>query len=92
MTVSISELAQKLDRLRADLGAANTALAAISIVLNDSQRQHLLEVMDAAAAKQDEIYAQLPIGVAENQEAVALSQQAQARMCRRLQDANFEIL
>jgi len=90
LPMEISEIAEKLDRLRADLSATNTALAAISTVLTPQQRQQVLQALATSSAKRQEIYEQLPIAAEKNKRSVRLFQEAEARVHRLLQNAEHE--
>ena len=88
--MEINEIAEKLDRLRADLSATNTALAAISTVLTLPQRQQVLQALATASAKRQDLYEQLPIAAEKQQRSVRLFQEAEARVHQMLQNATTE--
>lgn len=87
MTISISDLAEKLDRLRADLSATNAALAAISTVLTQQQRQQVLQALATVSAKRQDLYEQLPIAAEKQQRSVRMFQEAEAQVHQLLQNA-----
>lgn len=88
--MEISEIAEKLDRLRADLSATNTALAAISTVLTPQQRQQVLQALATSSAKRQDLYEQLPIAAEKQRRSVQLFQDAEARVHQMLQRAPSE--
>lgn len=87
MTISIKELAEKLDRLRADLAATNQALAATMTVLTLEQRQSLLTALANASAQKQAFYEKLPISEEGIRVATQLMQEAEERVYRLLQSA-----
>lgn len=87
MNITIQELAEKLDRLRADLSATNLALAATTTVLTKEQRQDLLRSFAQASAQKQSFFDQLPMQEAEARAAGRLFQQAEDRVYQLLQAA-----
>ena len=87
MTISIKELAEKLDRLRADLAATNQALAATMTVLAPKQQQDVLTALANASAQKQAFYEKLPISEEGIRVATQLMQEAEERVYRLLQSA-----
>jgi len=87
MEISINELAEKLDRLRADLAATNQALAATMTMLTPEQRQGLLTALANASAQKQAFYEKLPISEEGMRVATRLMQEAEERLYRFLQSA-----
>lgn len=84
-SISIKDLAEKLDRLRADLAATNQALAAATTVLTPAQHRAMLEAMAAASAQKQQLYERAPTPAAKA--AIRLFQEAEARLYQHLQAA-----
>ena len=87
MTTNIKELAEKLDRLRADLAATNQALAATMTVLTPEQRQGMLTALAHASAQKQSFYEKLPISEEGMRAATRLMQAAEERLYKMLQAA-----
>ena len=87
MEISISELAQKVDKLRADLSATNQALAATMTVLTSEQLAGVLTALANASAQKQAFYERLPISQEGIQAATQLMQAAEDRMYQLLQGA-----
>lgn len=87
METSIKDLAEKLDRLRADLAATNLALAATTTALTQEQRQDVLQALARASAKKQAFFDQLPMSEEEARSAVRLFQEAEGRVYQLLQGA-----
>lgn len=54
--MKIEEITDRLDRLRCDMSATWTALAAMQTVLTPEQRQQVLEAMAKASAQKQAMY------------------------------------
>lgn len=87
MTISIKKLAEKLDRLRADLSATNQALAATMTVPTPEQRQDVLTALANASAQKQAFYEKLPISEEGMRVATRLMQAAEERVYQMLQSA-----
>jgi NADP-dependent 3-hydroxy acid dehydrogenase YdfG len=87
MEISMKDLAEKLDRLRADLAATNLALAATTTVLTQAQRQDVLQALARASAKKQAFVDQLPISEEAARSAIQLFQEAEGRVHQLLQGA-----
>lgn len=85
MSLTMDELAQKFDALRADLAATNLALLSISNVLTPEQRQAVLATMAKSSAEKQALCERIPI--AKMRAAVQLQQAAEERLYQALQGA-----
>lgn len=87
MSISMLELSEKIDRLRADLAATNIALAATVTVLTPEQHQEVLQAMAQASVKKQAFFEKIPISEAKIREAEQLFRQAEDRIYQFLQAA-----
>lgn len=83
MNEDIQRLTEKLDRLRMDLSAATSALAAMAANMPPAQLQRVLTTMARESAEKQRLYAQAATPAA--QQAATQAQEAEERMYQRLQ-------
>jgi len=86
MNEDIQRLAEKLDRLRCDLSATNSALTAVMCALPADQREQALKGLAQLSAMKADTYAQLPTPAA--QAAAQQMTQAEDRLYQMLQGAH----
>ncbi len=87
MSISMLELSEKIDRLRADLSATNLALSATMTVLTQEQHQEVLRAIAQASVKKQAFVEQIPISEAKLREAGQQLRQAEDRIYKLLQGA-----